>query len=93
MEKEVIKPTMNLIEKERIEYNYILYIGVIIDKNNNAFVLEYNTRSGNPEWLAILGLLNCSLISMYDNYYNNFDNLNKMWKREENSVVIYGMLS
>ena len=44
MEKEVIKPTMNLIEKERIEYNYILYIGVIIDKNNNAFVLEYNSR-------------------------------------------------
>lgn len=93
LEKKVVKPTINMIIKEKIKYNYILYIGVIIDKNGNPFVLEYNTRSGNPEWLSILGLLKCPLTTMLDLYYTDFNKINNIWKNNTNSVVTYGINS
>lgn len=90
LEKEVVKPTINMIKAEKIEYNYILYIGVIVDDDGKVLVLEYNTRSGNPEWLAILGLMKCSLLSVYNIYYTNFKKLNNIWIKNTNSIVIYG---
>jgi phosphoribosylamine--glycine ligase len=93
LEKETVIPTINMIKKEKILYNYILYIGVIISEDGKPFVLEYNTRSGNPEWLAILGLMKCPLTCMFDLYYTDFKRINHIWKENNNSVVIYGINS
>jgi phosphoribosylamine--glycine ligase len=36
-----------------IDYKGIMYIGIKIDKNGEIYILEINTRSGNPEFVSI----------------------------------------
>ena len=90
IEKNIIIPTIQGFEKEKIKYDYILYIGLMITENDIPYVLEYNTRTGNPEWLAILGLLKGSLPNLLENYYNNFQNISSLWKENQISIAMYG---
>ena len=64
LRKDIIEPTIKGFIKEKIEYNYILYIGVMVTETGVPYVLEYNTRTGNPEWLALTGLLEKNLIDL-----------------------------
>ena len=93
LKNEIIEPTINSFIKENIKYNYILYIGIMITPDGTPYVLEYNTRTGNPEWLALLGLLDVPLSELIVKYYENIDEINKDWKKDFNSIVIYGFSS
>lgn len=64
IELSILKPTFEGIKKEGLEYKYILYIG-LINVKNNWYVLEYNVRSGNPEWASILSLVDNSLSNLF----------------------------
>lgn len=90
---DIIKPTIRGFINENITYNYILYIGIMITPRGIPYVLEYNTRTGNPEWLALLGLLNVSLSELLDRYYNDFESINMCWNNKNTSVAIYGFSS
>ncbi|ATZ10364.1 phosphoribosylamine--glycine ligase [Erwinia amylovora] len=57
----IIEPTLLGLNKEGIEFNSILYFGLMIS-DDTPYLLEYNVRSGNPEWISILGLLDSNLI-------------------------------
>ncbi len=48
IEKTVIKPLLETLEKKGIEYRGALYIGLMIC-DNEPFVLEFNARFGDPE--------------------------------------------
>lgn len=93
LKNEIIEPTLNGFIKEKIEYNYILYIGVIITNEGKPYILEYNTRTGNPEWLAILGLLNKPLNKLLEAYYENIDKISTFWKKDYYSIAIYAFSS
>ena len=56
----IVEPTLIGLQRSCIEYQYILYIGVMITPTG-VVALEYNIRSGNPEWLALLPLLGSPL--------------------------------
>ena len=86
----IIEPTINGFKNEKIEYNYILYIGLMITPEGKAYVLEYNTRTGNPEWLALLGLLNKPFIELIDMYYDDVESIYKLWKKDCISIAMYG---
>lgn len=90
IKKDIIIPTIQGFKKENIEYDYILYIGLMITEDETPYVLEYNTRTGNPEWLAILGLMSRDLPTLFKNYYDNFTNIKTLWKENEISIAIYG---
>ena len=90
LRKDIIEPTIKGMQKENIEYNYILYIGVMITEDRKAYVLEYNTRTGNPEWLALLGLLNRPLIEVINFFYEDVEKINDCWKKDGFSIAIYG---
>ncbi|MGV8001686.1 phosphoribosylamine--glycine ligase [Photorhabdus temperata subsp. temperata] len=65
IKSQVIEPTLLGLEQENIEFNSILYFGLMISEET-PYLLEYNVRSGNPEWLSILGLLDANLIDALD---------------------------
>ncbi len=52
----ILVPTIEALKKEGIEYQGVLYCGLMIDKGQ-AKVLEYNVRFGDPETQVILPLL------------------------------------
>ena len=61
---EVIIPTIKGLNKEGMNYCGFLYAGLMIDKNKNIKVLEFNCRFGDPETQPILLRMKSDLINL-----------------------------
>src|SRR5262249_5802626 len=61
---DIIKPTVASMEKRGTPYTGFLYAGLMIDKNQNPKVLEFNCRLGDPETQPILMRLQSDLVSL-----------------------------
>ncbi|MCC6278262.1 MAG: phosphoribosylamine--glycine ligase [Oligoflexia bacterium] len=64
LESAVLKPTLEGLKKDRINYRGVLYIGVMMTKSG-PYVLEYNVRFGDPEAQVILPLLDGSWFDVF----------------------------
>ena len=53
IEREIVKPSVDAIASEDIDFRGTLFIGIMITKDGPK-VLEYNTRFGDPETQVIL---------------------------------------
>ncbi len=60
IDEKIVLPTVEGLRKEGLEYNGVLYIGLMI-KEDKAWVIEYNVRFGDPETQVILPLLKTDL--------------------------------
>jgi len=56
IDDKIIKPTLNGLMKDKIQYSGCLYFGLMIS-NSEPYVIEYNSRFGDPETQAILPLI------------------------------------
>ena len=63
IDKKIIKPTINGIIKEKIDYVGFLFIG-IIKVGDEPFVIEYNVRMGDPETQVVLPRINNDFLEM-----------------------------
>lgn len=54
----ITKPILQTLKKENLDFRGVLYIGIMIDKNHNPFVLEFNTRFGDPETQSLMMRIN-----------------------------------
>ena len=61
---EIIIPTIEGLNKEGMNYCGFLYAGLMIDKNKNIKVLEFNCRFGDPETQPILLRMKSDLINL-----------------------------
>lgn len=54
IQKRIIDPILKQLAAERLEFRGVLYVGVMISPEGDPFVLEFNTRFGDPETQAIV---------------------------------------
>jgi phosphoribosylamine---glycine ligase len=64
IQNEVLKPTLNTLNRRGIDYRGVLYAGLMVAPNGEPKVLEFNCRFGDPETQAILPLLDTPLVDL-----------------------------
>ena len=52
------------MKSEGNEFKGCLYCGLMIDNNNNPFVIEFNTRFGDPETQVVLPLIKSDFLEL-----------------------------
>ena len=62
--KRIIKPTLKALTELGSEYKGFLYAGLMI-VNNEAYLIEYNVRMGDPECQTILPKLETDLLDIF----------------------------
>jgi len=63
--KEIIKPTIDELNKKNIDYRGVIYFGLMITKSGPK-VIEYNCRFGDPECQTIMPLMDQNFVFLLE---------------------------
>ncbi|MBN1413650.1 MAG: phosphoribosylamine--glycine ligase [Bacteroidales bacterium] len=69
VEDRIIRPTVEGIRKEQIDYQGFIFFG-LMNCRGEPYVVEYNARLGDPESEVILPRLQCDIVSLFESVVN-----------------------
>lgn len=65
VKQRIIEPVLKNMKAEGCEFKGCLYCGLMIDNNGNPWVIEFNTRFGDPETQVVLPIIKSDLAEMF----------------------------
>ncbi|SHJ93945.1 phosphoribosylamine--glycine ligase [Tepidibacter formicigenes] len=86
--EKVLKPILEGLKKDKLEYKGVLFIGLMIT-NDGAKVLEFNVRFGDPETQVVLTRLETDLVDIIDSILNKrLSDIDIKWSEGKTVCVI-----
>lgn len=91
VDAEVVKPTIDALHKEGIQYKGFIFVG-IMNVGGVPYVIEYNARMGDPETQAVMPRIKSDLLDLLVAAASN-DLKEKTIEIDESHVVTLALVS
>lgn len=81
--KDIVEPTVAGLDKDGTPFKGFLYVGLMIDTQGKARVVEYNVRLGDPETQPLLMRLETDLLTLLDAAVDGkLDQIEASWNKQ-----------
>ncbi|WP_231460472.1 phosphoribosylamine--glycine ligase [Pedobacter sp. Leaf132] len=87
IEERIIKPTVNGLKKDNIDYTGFIFFG-LIKVGDEPYVIEYNARMGDPETESVIPRIKNDLVELFMATANKTLNRVKLEISEETAATV-----